>query len=62
MSKQLEFALEKESIDKSNNDRDFRELKKQQAQLADFMEISKFKEQLERFRIKNQGWPKPELI
>ena len=57
LSKQLEYAIENEKIVKSNNDRDFRELKEQQGKLVEFMEQSKFRQELVEFRDRNRGWP-----
>lgn len=52
------MALEVEKINRSNTDRDNRQLKKEQEKLVAFMEVSRFREYLETFRGQNRGWPK----
>lgn len=56
-SKQIEMAVETESIMRSNNDRENKLLVKQQEELASFLEVSQIKDHLQQFRDAH-GHPK----
>lgn len=49
-SKQLEMALEVERINKSNNDRDNRLLKRQQEELNKYLETSGIRDKLDTYK------------
>jgi hypothetical protein len=56
-SKHLEMALEVERINKSNNDRDNRLLKRQQEELNKYLETSGIRDKLDIYK-KEKGFPR----